>query len=349
MNDVVFFLHRVYPDGIKKRDDINISNFVKALKLIKSRFKVVPLQALLGEKSNERRAAITFDDGYADNFVYAYPILKKMGIPAHLFITANRILESGTRKNLFDYWNGKISEKELYKPVSMYYGHEEFIKKGHSEEFLSWEELDQMKDVFTFGAHGGNHFAFPYKEEIVDFFDGSNFHWTMLLYSDEPFVGLPKFSTRSELDIRRFYPSEELLEFCSKFPKKDNWKEKLKQEINRRFKTLGRFETEEEARKRIEEELRESKRKIEENLGIVVDNFSWPFGHYSDFSKKIASNFYRYIFTIKKGFIGKESDMCELPRVSLGKDLFTVLGRILTFSTSVGFTIYRKFKKGKML
>ena len=140
MNDVVFFLHRVYPDGIKKRDDINISNFVKALKLIKSRFKVVPLQALLGEKSNERRAAITFDDGYADNFVYAYPILKKMGIPAHLFITANRILESGIRKNLFDYWDGKVSEKELYKPVSMYYGHEEFIKKGHTlGEKLSYQ------------------------------------------------------------------------------------------------------------------------------------------------------------------------------------------------------------------
>jgi len=206
-----------------------------------------------------------------------------------------------------------------------------------------------MKDVFTFGAHRGNHFSFPYREEIVDFFDGSNFHWTLLLYSDKPFIGLPRFPMRSELDIRKFYPSEDVLEFCSKFPKKGKWKEKLRQEISRQFKTFGRFETKEDAKRRIEKELKESKKKIEEHLGITVDNFSWPFGHYSDFSKKVAEDFYSYIFTIKKGFIGKGSDYAELPRISIGKDLFTLLGRIFTFSTNLGFTIYRKFKKGKML
>ena len=349
MRKVVFFLHRVYPTG-KRRDDISLKSFVRALKILKMRFKVVSLPELIEKNGGEGKplAAITFDDGYTDNFVYAYPILKKMGIPAHLFITANRISDSKIRKNLFDYWDGKVSEKELYKPVSMYHGHEEFIRNGYSKEFLSWEELYQMKDVFTFGAHGGNHFAFPYKEEIVDFFDGSNFHWTMLLYSDKPFVGLPKFPTRSELDIRKFYPSKEILGFCSTFPKKGNWKEKLKQEIDRQFRTFGRFETKEDAVRRIERELRESKRKIEENLGIAVESFSWPFGHYSDFSKEIASKVYRYIFAIKKGFI-EESNCFELPRVSFGKDLFTFIGRVFTFSTDFGFGLYRMLKKEKVL
>ncbi len=350
MNKVVFFLHRVYPHSGKK-DDISVKNFVRALKLIKLRFKVVPLHELLEDKNSKGKplAAITFDDGYADNYVYAYPILKKMGILAHLFITADRILDSVVRKSLFDYWDGKISEKELYKPVSMYYGHKEFIKNGRSKEFLSWEELNKMKDVFTFGSHGGKHFAFPYRDEIVDFFDGSNSHWTMLLYSDELLVGLPRFPTRSELDIRKFYPSKDLLNFCLEFPKKGNWKEKLKLEVSRHFKTLGEFETEDEARNRIEDELRSSKRKIEERLDVTVDNFSWPFGHYSGFSQELAQKVYKYVFTTKKGFIGRGLDSSELPRVSLGKDLLTVFGRVLTFSTRSGFKVYKHFKKEKVI
>ena len=349
MKDVVFFLHRVYPKGKKRRDDISVDSFVKALKLIRSRFEIVPLQAIFEEKSSKRRAAITFDDGYADNFVYAYPILKKMGIPAHLFISSGRIRNGGVRKTLYDYWEGKVSLSELYQPVSMYFAHEDFIKSKSSEEFLSWEELDRMRDVFTFGSHGVNHFAFPSSSEIRDFFSGKNPPWHLYLYSDSPFIGQPIFPTRSSLDVRIFFPSEELLSFCREFPKSGNWKEELRLEISKRKIPLGNFETESEAKKRIEKEMLTSKKEIESKLGITVDTFAWPFGHYSNFSKPIASRIFRYVFTIKKGFVTEESDLGELPRVSIGKDIFTVLGRLLTFSTSVGFRVYKTFKRGKVL
>ncbi|SMP11983.1 Polysaccharide deacetylase [Desulfurobacterium pacificum] len=349
MKDVVFFLHRVYPDGKKKRDDISLDSFVKALKLIKSRFKVVPLQALFEEKSKERRAAITFDDGYTDNFVYAYPVLKKMKIPAHLFLSSSRIRKSGVRKTLFDYWNGNASFSELCQPVSMYFAHEDFIKNGSSEEFLSWEELEKMKDVFSYGAHGVNHFSYPYSSEIKDFFSGEKVPWQLYLYHNPPFVGQPIFPTRSALDVKRFLPSKELLDFCKNFKKEGNWKESLRSEIEKRGINLGEFETEENARVRIRDEMLKSKRDIESNLGIKVNTFAWPFGHYSEFSKPIAAEVFDYVFTIKKGFITESSDPKELPRVSIGKDLFTLIGRLITFSTDLGFKVYRTFKRGKVL
>lgn len=343
--NVVFFLHRVYPE--RGKDDLNLKNFIRALKLIKSRFRIVPLEALVEEESNERRAAITFDDGYTDNFVYAYPILKKFGVPAHIFITSGRILERRVRRNLEDYWNGKVSFKELFKPKSMFDGHLEFVKYSKSQEFLSWEELDRMRDVFSFGAHGEFHFSIPQSEEIIDFYDGRNFHWNVLLYSKETFIGLPKFRTRSSLYGRKFEPSKELLEFCREFKKEGNWKEELKRRIEREVKNLGRFESENEARERIRRELTYSKEEIERNLSIMVSTFSWPFGHYSNLSKELASDVYKFIFTTKRGFLSKETDVKEIPRVPLGKDIFTILGRILTFSTGVGFKIYKAFRRNK--
>jgi peptidoglycan/xylan/chitin deacetylase (PgdA/CDA1 family) len=38
--------------------------------------------------------AVTFDDGYRDNFVHAFPILKRLGIPVTIFLTTGYI-ESG--------------------------------------------------------------------------------------------------------------------------------------------------------------------------------------------------------------------------------------------------------------
>jgi len=351
LKDVVFFLHRVYPKRAK--DDLNLKDFQRAINLIRSRFKIVPLEEILSGPGKERRAAITFDDGYADNFVYAYPILKKLGIPAHLFITSGRINSGKKRKNLLDYWEGKASLKELYSPKSMFDGHLEFLKTGKSEEFLSWEEIEEMGDVFSFGAHGKYHLSFPSSAEVVDFFDGKRAHWTLYTYSEKPFKGLPVFKTKSSLYGKLFRPKKELLSFCREFAEKEgsseNWKKRLHEEVRKRFRELGSFESEEEATQRIEKELLESKREIEDILNVKVTTFSWPFGQYSEFSMEIASRVYDSIFTIKKGLIGEESSRRELPRVSLGKDIFTILGRVLTFSTDVGFKLYKTFKGEKTL
>ena len=345
-HDVIFFLHRVYPK--KGPDDISLKNFDRFLKLLKQIFKIVPLEDVLYEKSNEKRAVITFDDGYADNFVYAYPLLKKHKVNAHLFVSAGRITEEPPRKTLEDYWNGKVALSELYKPKGMFDAHVDFLLNGKSSEFLSWEELEKMKDVFSYGAHGLNHLAHPCSEEPVDFFDGTNFRWTILTYGWIK-TGTPIFPTRSSLDTKIFTPSQEMLELCTSFPKTGkSWKKKLKEELSK-LENKGSFETTEEAEKRIEKELLESKRILEENLSRKIETFAWPFGHFSEFSEKIAKKHFKFLFTIKKGIIREGMNPYRLPRVWIGKDIFTFLGRILFFSSEHGFKVYKRFKGGKVI
>ena len=345
MPKVVFYLHRVYPKG--GIDDLSLKSFTKVLSLIESRFRIVPLYELLEGEGKGNLASITFDDGYFDNWVYAYPILKRKGLKAHLFITSGRIREDSTvRPNLFDYWDGKVSFSQLGNPTSMGNCHLRFFKEGDKREFLSWEELSLMGDVFTFGAHGLTHGKLPVAPDILDFYDGENFHWEYLSYGGELFLGKPRFKSKSSLYGRSFIPSSELLSLCKTFPKFKGWKSSLRDKL-KEFR-LGRFEEEAEAESRIEKELIESSRLIEEKLGVKVNTFSWPFGHYTSLSANIASKFYTYIFTTKRGVINGNATFTELPRVPLGKDLFTALGRVLTFSTPL-YRIYRKVKKEKSL
>jgi peptidoglycan/xylan/chitin deacetylase (PgdA/CDA1 family) len=73
---------------------ISAATFEKHLDWLARRFSIVPLDDI-GRKSRRPVAAVTFDDGYADCFHHAFPILKKKGIPAAVFVVTDLI---GTRR-----------------------------------------------------------------------------------------------------------------------------------------------------------------------------------------------------------------------------------------------------------
>lgn len=68
--------------------------------LKKHDFNVVPLSQIVdaaqyGEKLSPRTVALTFDDGFKDNYTIAYPILKQYKFPATLFIYPQYISNGG--------------------------------------------------------------------------------------------------------------------------------------------------------------------------------------------------------------------------------------------------------------
>ncbi len=84
-----------------------------------------------GAKFSHNTVVITMDDGYKDNFTYAYSVLKKYGFPATIFLITNNI--------------------------------------GTDANFLNWDEIrDMLKYRISFGGHTKNHVYLPsIKEKAI--------------------------------------------------------------------------------------------------------------------------------------------------------------------------------------
>ncbi|CAN5331909.1 hypothetical protein BH23BAC3_BH23BAC3_32660 [soil metagenome] len=89
---LVLMYHRINtPDSDPWNLSVSPEKFEKHLKVLKNNFSVVSTDELVrqlnAKKIRNRSVAITFDDGYLDNFITAKPILEKYSIPATFFIT----------------------------------------------------------------------------------------------------------------------------------------------------------------------------------------------------------------------------------------------------------------------
>ncbi len=70
-----------------------VDRFHNQMRWLLRHYEVLPLTALVDRmcsgESLRRAASVTFDDGYAGVFEYAWPVLRELGIPATVFIVAN--------------------------------------------------------------------------------------------------------------------------------------------------------------------------------------------------------------------------------------------------------------------
>jgi len=96
----VLMYHGVMEDdfGLAEGDwlQVRASEFRSQMQHLGRDYRVVPLgRAWEGEDDGRPRVALTFDDGYANNFRVAFPILREFGFPATVFLVTGAV---GTRR-----------------------------------------------------------------------------------------------------------------------------------------------------------------------------------------------------------------------------------------------------------
>jgi peptidoglycan/xylan/chitin deacetylase (PgdA/CDA1 family) len=87
----IFIYHRVNDDFDPFLPSVPVAAFRKQMEFLKKHFSVLSLNELatssFPENGQKFHVAITFDDGYRDNFLCAFPVLRDLGLPATIFLT----------------------------------------------------------------------------------------------------------------------------------------------------------------------------------------------------------------------------------------------------------------------
>jgi peptidoglycan/xylan/chitin deacetylase (PgdA/CDA1 family)/CelD/BcsL family acetyltransferase involved in cellulose biosynthesis len=91
----IFYYHRVNNDSDPFFTSTPADVFEAQMRYLAKHYRVVSLpevsQHLGSRDSSETVVAVTFDDGYRDNYEFAYPILKQYNLPATIFLTTGSL------------------------------------------------------------------------------------------------------------------------------------------------------------------------------------------------------------------------------------------------------------------
>ena len=92
----VLLFHRVSNDNDKYWEPIKPEYFEKIIKFLSKKYSFISISDLLEKKVTDfnNKCIITFDDGYKDFILEAFPIIKKYKIPITFFITSKSITEN---------------------------------------------------------------------------------------------------------------------------------------------------------------------------------------------------------------------------------------------------------------
>jgi len=143
MNNVkIIAYHRILPE-MRGLLSVRLKHFEKHIEFfINNGWQSLTLQELYnqyiecGVEPDTKIFVLTFDDGYKDNYKYAFPTMKKFGVKATIFLTVNQ-----------------IGKKEPF-----YWDNDYCLEFTEDDYPLDWEDISEMKDYgIEFGSHTLTH------------------------------------------------------------------------------------------------------------------------------------------------------------------------------------------------
>lgn len=330
----------------------------------KKNFHTTSLQDLYnymneGMRLPKNPVVLTFDDGYLDNWVFAYPLLKKYESTGTIFVSPEFVCpEKKCRKTVQDVWAGEIEAKEL-----------------ETTGYLSWGEMKEMIDekVMDIQSHAMTHTLYYKSNKIIDFRHPNDpYLWVTWNNhpNEKPYLqmdrnelidyGEPIYEYGNALNTKRYFSDENLSKYITTyvakqdvndFFKNTNWRDKLSKivgDFKKEHMTEEKFETEEEYKKRVQYELQKSKEVLEEKLDIDVKFLCWPIGGTSEEALKIASNL-GYISSTVARDIDKKTKRSIKNKVGNDPSRIRRIGAVLYWNKILGENSNIKYKNGYLM
>lgn len=256
-NNLILCFHGVsnFKSTINKRH-MPVTQFEALITYLKRNFDIVSVQDIFTDtKAKKKRIALTFDDGYLNNYSIAWPILKKHNLPATFYITT----ESFEITN-YCLWPEIFDALKIETPKEkIFFNNEEF-----------YFEKGQLHNRKTNVA-------------IYDY---------VKLMGEERQVAFKEFI--SKYDVKRILKTidPELAQFCSQEQIKEMSMSPLVEigSHTHRHYNLSKINTE-----LATQELKKSKEILETIIQKPVVSIGYPDGDYSEKIKDIAEDLgYKY-------------------------------------------------------
>jgi len=203
---------------------ISVDNFTRQMDYLKDNgYTTITLLDLYnyvskGSELPDQAVLITFDDGYKDNFYYAYPILKERGFNAAIFTITDRTTVEPVPLNLETDFVQKMSMEEMRLSADVF----EFGSHTHNMHRLgednrstlvtaSREEV--LKDMMVSKKIlDTDYFAYPYGQYTAETIRNLQETGYIMAFINQPgYVNtgddvytLPRIEIRGDIDIQRF-------------------------------------------------------------------------------------------------------------------------------------------------
>ena len=352
-------------DHVLRRLSIPINLFERQIAYLhKHGFQAVDLRDiqrhLLDRRALPAKAVgISFDDGYLDNWVYAWPLLKRYGMKATLFVATDFVEPRDIcRPTLEDVWAGRKRAQDLE-----WWGH------------ASWRELERMQasGVIDVQSHTRTHNWYFANDNIVDFHHPQGDHYWLYWHThaaEKPRwltqdfraaipLGRPVYAHHQTLLGARYFEDPALADATiahvashggAEFFRKSDWRAELLAVVaaqRRAAGDAGYRETTAQYHARVRDELVGSRQLIAERLGKSVELLCWPCGDYSPALQRMAVEECGYQATVNVAKVTNRygDDPGELRRLVFEQD-YSGVGRIaLVYLNFVGMVNYRSGRR----
>jgi peptidoglycan/xylan/chitin deacetylase (PgdA/CDA1 family) len=285
-------------------------------------------------KQNRRSVALTFDDGYLDNWAFVFPLLQRYRIKATIFISTDFVAS------------------EPQQPAE------------GSPGYLCWQQIKEMtrSGLVEVQPHGCTHSRVFCSTRLIDYhhpgfqniwlfwnhFPDRKKNWWQHDLSTFAAWGTPLFEQGPALTHKKFIPDQSIVEALQRFSAqrqssdycRSNWRAEFeacyREQLARLGGKAGSFESDAEFGERVAAELRLSKERIENETGAKADFFCWPENQFSEESLQLAKKcgYNATASNYHTGVNGHGDDRSVIRRVFIGNRFFGVKNRNLDF---IGF------------